>query len=72
VVSGEWHFGYGAHFNEGSLKALPPGSVYSEPGGDNHFAQTGNDPVVVQISGYGPSDTKYVNPADDPEAKRKK
>jgi quercetin dioxygenase-like cupin family protein len=72
VVSGEWHFGYGAHFNEDSLKALPPGSVYSEPGGDNHFAQTGNDPVVVQISGYGPTDTKYVNPADDPEAKRKK
>jgi quercetin dioxygenase-like cupin family protein len=68
VVSGEWHFGYGTHFDERSLKALAPGSVYSEPGGDNHFAQTGDDPVVVQISGYGPTDTRYFNPADDPEA----
>ena len=68
VVSGEWHFGYGTHFHENSLKALSPGSVYSEPGGMNHFAQTGADPVVVQISGYGPTDTRYFNPADDPES----
>jgi hypothetical protein len=33
VVSGEWHFGYGDHFDAKSLKTLPPGSVYSEPGG---------------------------------------
>lgn len=68
VVTGEWHFGYGTRFDERSLKVLPPGSVYSEPSGDNHFAQTADDPVVVEISGYGPTDTKYVNPADDPEA----
>src|SRR5438045_6370967 len=36
VVSGEWHLGYGDHFDAKSLKTLPPGSVYSEPGGDNH------------------------------------
>lgn len=68
VVSGEWHFGYGTHFDANSLKALPPGSVYSEPGGLNHFAQTGDASVVVQISGYGPTDTRYFNPADDPES----
>jgi hypothetical protein len=33
VVSGEWHFGYGNHFDEKALKTLPAGSVYSEPGG---------------------------------------
>jgi hypothetical protein len=33
VVLGEWHFGYGAHFDTGALKTLPLGSVYSEPGG---------------------------------------
>jgi hypothetical protein len=54
VVSGEWHLGYGDHFDAKSLKTLPPGSVCSEPGGDNHFARTGADPVVVEISGYGP------------------
>ena len=29
VVSGEWNFGYGDHFDAKSLKTLPPGSVYS-------------------------------------------
>jgi hypothetical protein len=43
------------------------GSVYSEPGGVNHFARTTDTPVVVHISGYGPTDTRYFNPADDPE-----
>jgi hypothetical protein len=32
VVSGEWRFGYGDHFDVKRLKTLPPGSVYSEPG----------------------------------------
>jgi len=69
VVSGEWHFGYGDEFNVAALKTLPPGSVYSEPGGTNHFAQTTADPVIVQISGYGPTDTHYFDPAKDPRAK---
>ena len=72
VVSGEWHFGYGDHFHAKSLKALPPGSVYSEPGRQNHFARTGADPVVVQISGYGPTDTHYFDAANDPRSREKK
>lgn len=69
VVSGEWHFGYGEHFDGNSLKLLRAGSVYSEPGRINHFARTAGDVVVVEISGYGPTDTQYFNPADDPEKK---
>jgi len=72
VVSGEWRLGYGNHFDEKSLKILPPGSVYSEPGGDNHFARTDADPVIVAISGNGPTDTHYFNPADDPKSSAKK
>lgn len=72
VVSGEWHLGYGAHFDAKSLKRLPPGSVYSEPGGDNHFARTGADPVIVQISGYGPTDTHYFNARNDPQSRESK
>ena len=72
VVSGEWHLGYGAHFDAKSLKRLPPGSVYSEPGRQNHFARTGADPVVVQISGYGPTDTHYFDAANDPRSREKK
>ena len=71
VVSGTWHFGYGTHFDETALKTLPVGSVYSEPGGVDHFAQTADDPVVVHISGFGPTDTRYFNPADDPQNQRK-
>jgi quercetin dioxygenase-like cupin family protein len=74
VVSGEWRFGYGNHFDAKSLKTLPPGSVYSEPGGvdHNHFAQTDNDPVIVEISGYGPTDTRYFDAANDPRSREKK
>jgi uncharacterized RmlC-like cupin family protein len=71
VVSGAWQFGYGAHFDESALKPLPVGSVYSEPGGVNHFARTTDTAVVVQISGFGPTDTRYFNPADDPESGHK-
>jgi quercetin dioxygenase-like cupin family protein len=71
VVSGEWHFGYGKHFDAKSLKTLPPGSIYSEPGGDNHFAQTDADAVVVHVSGYGPTDTRYFEPANDPKLQEK-
>ena|ERR1700680_1963839 len=72
VVSGEWHFGYGDHFDAKSLKTLPHGSVYSEPGGVEHFARTGETAVVVEISGYGPTDTVYFDPANDPESPKKK
>ena len=68
VVSGEWHFGYGSHFDAKALKTLPPGSVYTEPGGrdHNHFAQTTESSVVVQISGYGPTDTVYFDAKNEP------
>ncbi len=71
VVSGEWRFGYGDRFDPAKLKTLPPGSVYSEPGGPqhNHFARTDADPVIVQISGLGPTDTRYVEAVNDPGAK---
>ena len=74
VVSGEWHFGYGDHFDANLLKTLPPGSVYSEPGGvkHNHFARTDADAVIVQISGYGPTDTHYFDAANEPKSQKKK
>jgi len=70
VVSGTWRIGYGDKFDESKLKALPPGSFYTEPPGQNHFAETGDEPVVVQITGFGPSSTEYVDPAQDPRARK--
>jgi uncharacterized RmlC-like cupin family protein len=66
VISGTWHFGYGDKFDEAKLKALPPGSFYTEPPGEPHFAETGDEAVTVQITGFGPSSTEYVDPEQDP------
>jgi uncharacterized RmlC-like cupin family protein len=70
VVSGTWHIGYGDRFDESKLKALPPGGFYTEPPGRNHFAETGDQPVVVQITGFGPSSTEYVDPTQDPRQRK--
>jgi len=60
VISGVWRIGYGTAFNEQKLKALPQGSFYTEPAGDTHFAETRDTPVIVEITGYGPSGTIYA------------
>jgi len=70
VISGTWYFGYGAKFDEKALKMLPPGSVYTEPPNANHFAMTRGEGVTIQITGTGPSGTKYVDPANDPAQKK--
>jgi uncharacterized RmlC-like cupin family protein len=66
VISGTWHFGYGDKFDEAKLKVLPTGSFYTEPPSRNHFAETGDEAVVVQITGFGPSSTEYVDATQDP------
>lgn len=60
VVSGTWYFGYGDEFDAAALKALPAGSYYTEPPRRAHFAETRTEPVIVQISGVGPSDTQFI------------
>jgi quercetin dioxygenase-like cupin family protein len=66
VISGSWFFGYGHAFDQSRLKALPSGSFYTEPPNENHFAMTGAEGVVLQVTGIGPSATTYVDPAHDP------
>jgi uncharacterized RmlC-like cupin family protein len=69
VMSGIWYFGYGRVADEAATKPLPPGSFYTEPGGVAHFALTKTEPVVVYITGVGPTDTVYVSTANDPGSK---
>ena len=66
VVSGTWYIGYGDSFDSVELRALPPGSFYTEPSNRTHFAETRDEPVIVQITGVGPSSTSYVDAASDP------
>jgi len=69
VMSGTWYFGYGSVANAAATKPLPPGSFYSEPGGVAHFALTRAEAVVVYITGFGPTNTVYLNAANDPRDK---
>ncbi|MGK6325236.1 cupin domain-containing protein [Sphingomonas sp. DT-51] len=70
VLKGTWHFGFGAKYDRAKLKTLPVGSVYTEPTNAPHFAKTGAEPVVVLLTGTGPTDTVYENPSDDPTQAR--
>jgi len=67
VISGTWFFGYGEVAGDALVKALPPGSFYREPQDAPHFALTRQEPAVVQITGWGPTDTVYVDPAKAPK-----
>jgi len=67
VVSGTWYFAYGRQFDESKLRVLPQGSFYTEPPNVDHFAMTKGEGVTIQITGTGPSATKYVNPANQPK-----
>ena len=69
VMSGTWYFGYGSAASASTTKPLPPGSFYTEPGGVAHFALTRAEPVVVYITGFGPTNTVYLNAANDPHDK---
>ncbi len=66
VVSGTWYIGYGDTFDSAVLKALPVGSFYTEPADRSHFAETRDTEVIVQITGFGPSSTRYIDPATVP------
>jgi len=59
ILSGTLLVGYGDHFDESRLKALPAGSVFTEPAGDPHFAWARDGEVVVQVVGHGPTATTW-------------
>ena len=69
VISGTLYVGFGDKFEQAKLKALPPGSFWTEPANVNHFLMTKDKPVVFQITGTGPSGTTFVDPAHDPRKK---
>ncbi|MFV0679821.1 cupin domain-containing protein [Ottowia sp.] len=52
VISGDLLLGFGKTFDAQALKPLPPGSVFSEPAGYQHFGRTGAKAVVLQMTEY--------------------
>lgn len=54
VLSGTMLVGYGERFDETRLQPLPPGSTWTEPAGQPHFAWAKDDEVELQVVGRGP------------------
>ena len=46
---------------------MEPGSFYTEPANAPHFALTQDEPAIVYITGFGPTDTNYIDAAADPD-----
>jgi quercetin dioxygenase-like cupin family protein len=66
ILSGTWYTGYGETFDAAKLKPLPAGSFYTEPSNLPHFVEV-REPVMIQVSGTGPSGRAFVGTAGNPK-----
>lgn len=61
ILSGTLYVGYGERFDENAMKALPAGSIFTEPAKQPHFVWAKDGEVVIQtIGGNGPSGTTRI------------
>ena len=60
VLSGTVYFAYGEQFDETKVRALPAGSVYTEPARQPHFNWAKDGEVIIQVIGNGPSGTTPI------------
>jgi len=69
VISGTFHIAGGDKVDKTKGDALTAGGFVSLPAQMHHYAWA-DGPTVVQVHGMGPFQITYVNPADDPSAKK--
>ena len=63
VISGTIQVGFSEQFDEEAMKALPQGSVWTEPMREPHYVWAKDGEVVIQvIGGNGPSSSTPVKP----------
>jgi len=67
ILSGTFYTGYGERYEAAALKALPAGSFYTEPANLAHFIEV-REPVLIQVSGIGPSTRKFLEQAATPSS----
>ncbi len=65
VIEGEVKIGTGREFNEQEMEVLPQGGFFVMPPGMEHFAAA-DEESIIQLTGTGPWEIRYINPADDP------
>jgi Uncharacterized conserved protein, contains double-stranded beta-helix domain len=68
VISGTFYLGLGDQVQMKDAHGLPAGGFHYLPAKAHHYAFS-KGPTVVQVSGTGPFDIMWVNPADDPQKK---
>ena len=68
VISGTFYLGLGDTVDMKKAKALPAGGFHYLPAKAHHYAYS-KARTIVQVSGAGPFDINYLNPADDPQKK---
>ena len=64
VLKGTWYTGTGDEFATEKTVPLTPGSYMKHPAGAHHFDGAKDEEVIVQIVGYGPSETTRLRPQD--------
>lgn len=69
VLSGALYIGMSDTVDKKTAHALKAGGFHHLPGKAHHYAYT-KAPTVLQISGDGPFDINYLDPADDPRSKK--
>ena len=65
VLSGIFNVGMGDKLDKSKGQALAPGGFFSAPPRMSHFAWATGE-TVVEVTGMGPLDFKYIDPKDDP------
>jgi quercetin dioxygenase-like cupin family protein len=65
VLSGHFQYGMGDKMTPADMTTLGPGGFVALHAKAHHYAMA-KDASVVEVSGMGPFQLIYVNPADDP------
>ena len=71
IVKGEFKVGMGDKMDAKAMKALKVGDTITAPATMHHYAET-KGKTIVEVSGTGPFQLTYVNPADMPKQAEKK
>jgi len=66
VISGTFTIGLGTEVDSTKLVWFQSGDVYVLPANTPHYHWTVNGATVFQVSGIGPTATKYLRDEDDP------
>ena len=66
VLSGPFFIGMGDKLDKSQAKAVPAMGFAVMPALHHHYAYTGSHGAEIDLTGYGPFQIYYVNPADDP------